>query len=151
MTVPFVPTLGPVHPDGLGPEVFADVIRVAGTGRFLPYDKDRRWSDDKDETVLALDIVHRPGQTLLPTLTRRGAGAVKVHVYGEPGLPQYFGVLPGYRGRGYGRRLWRAAMHWGQTHDAVYQLLQTEVAGPSDALCRSEGLTDLGLVHTATL
>lgn len=44
-------------------------------------------------------------------------------------LPQYFGVLPGYRGRGYGRRLWRAAMHWGQTHDAVYQLLQTEVAG----------------------
>ncbi|MFE3269330.1 GNAT family N-acetyltransferase [Streptomyces sp. NPDC059215] len=26
-------------------------------------------------------------------------------------LPQYFGALPQYRGRGYGRALWRAAMH----------------------------------------
>ncbi|MFF2385644.1 GNAT family N-acetyltransferase [Streptomyces sp. NPDC058108] len=26
-------------------------------------------------------------------------------------LPQYFGVLPQHRGRGYGRALWRAAMH----------------------------------------
>ena len=29
-------------------------------------------------------------------------------------LPQYFGVLPEYRGHGLGRCLWRAAMHWGQ-------------------------------------
>ncbi len=66
-------------------------------------------------------------------------------------LPQYFGVLPGYRGLGLGRCLWRAAMRWGQQHQAAYQLLQTEAGGASDRLCRSEGLTELGLVCTSTL
>ncbi|HWU08814.1 MAG TPA: GNAT family N-acetyltransferase, partial [Streptomyces sp.] len=63
-------------------------------------------------------------------------------------LPQYFAVLPETRGQGLGRVLWRAAMHWGQTHGAAYQLLQTEVDGPSDHLCQTEGLTSLGFTHT---
>jgi GNAT superfamily N-acetyltransferase len=66
-------------------------------------------------------------------------------------LPQYFGVLPEYRGHGLGRSLWRAAMRWGQEHQAAYQNLQTEVGGASDHLCQSEGLTDLGLVCTSSL
>ena len=66
-------------------------------------------------------------------------------------LPQYFGVLPEYRGYGLGRSLGRAAMHWGQRHQAAYQLLQTQVGGASDRLCQSEGLTDLGLACTTTL
>ena len=66
-------------------------------------------------------------------------------------LPQYFGVLPEYRSLGLGRSLWRAAMHWGQRHWAAYQLLQTQIGGASDRLCRSEGLTDLGLVCTTML
>lgn len=59
-------------------------------------------------------------------------------------LPQYCGVLPTHRGRGLGRVLWRAAMAWGATHGAAYQILSTVVDGASDRLCRSEGLTELG-------
>ncbi|MEU6006732.1 GNAT family N-acetyltransferase [Streptomyces sp. NPDC047453] len=62
-------------------------------------------------------------------------------------LPQYFGVLPRYRGQGYGRALWRAAMQWGHQHSAAYQLLQTEVGGVSDRLCAAEGLASLGFVY----
>ncbi|WP_457031073.1 GNAT family N-acetyltransferase [Kitasatospora sp. P5_F3] len=280
MTVPYVPTLGPVHPRSLTPQLFADVIGVAGSrGAFLPYDKDKRWSATKVEQVLPLDLVQRPGLVLIPTLTHRGTGLLKVHVYGDgpdgidqgaelaaklaamhgaakarvisflppegpaaegtctriqlreftadhptipvPSitdlgnqlpevqvtfaafakemasegftflreqmqaravgpvlmavadgrvcgaigpmetmldnqarsrlLPQYFAVLPNYRGRGLGRDLWRAAMRWGATHGAAYQLLQTEVGGASDTLCQTEGLRSLGFVRVTNL
>lgn len=62
-------------------------------------------------------------------------------------LPQYFGVLPKYRSVGYGRDLWRAAMHWGHQHNAAYQLLQTQVSGAADRPCVAEGLTSLGFVN----
>lgn len=278
LTVPYVPTLGPVHPSVLTEDLFADVLVAAARRRFLRYDKDVRWTDAKDETVLVQDIAHRAGETLIPTLVRRGQGTVKVHVFGvepdsrsvaaelaaklcathgatrgrvvrflgpehgsydgsgtrvqlkdfatqpcpepEPGvvtafedcpapvradfgafaqrmaadgfaflhsqmqagavgpvlvaaqegrvagaigpmevrpdavgtrqlMPQYFGVLPDHRGHGFGRALWRAAMHWGRAHGASYQLLQTEVGGASDHLCQSEGLTSLGIVCSA--
>lgn len=269
-----MPTIGPVHPSVLTEDLFTDTLIAASTERrFLPYDKHIRWSDSKDETVLVQDIVHQPSETLIPTLSRRGAGMVKVHLYGtEPGsalaatelaqklaaqrgaaktrivrfsgpevadgrgtriqlqdfktaacptpdgpvrllrewpagvqdtfagfaeqmtadgfaflcrlmqagtvgpvltavvkgkvagaigpmeirpdaigtpqlMPQYFGVLSEHRGKGLGRLLWRAAMHWGQNHKAVYQLLQTEVGGASDRLCQSEGLTSLGFTY----
>ncbi|MER5641847.1 GNAT family N-acetyltransferase [Kitasatospora sp. NPDC002227] len=89
LTVPYVPALGPIHPGALSTDLFADVLGVAGTGRFLPHDKDQRWSAEKDETVLTSAVVHRPGLTLIPTLTRRGRGCVKLHHYGTeaPDLP----------------------------------------------------------------
>ncbi|MFJ3141433.1 GNAT family N-acetyltransferase [Streptomyces halstedii] len=274
LTAPIVPTLGPIHPDALTVGVFEDVLRVADTGGFLPYDKDRRWGGEKDERILSEDVVHQAERTLVPTLTRRGHGTVKVFAYemrdsvveeatelaaklasvhdvtrarvvrplgpetahprgtriqlkdfttgpcpapdgsvrpvaawptavqetfapfaeamaadglaflharmqvgrcgpvltatvndrivgaigpmeiapdaiGRPQLlPQYFAVLPDARGQGLGRLLWKAAMHWGQRHAAAYQLLQTEVGGPSDQLCLSEGLNSLGFSHT---
>ncbi|MFF4157727.1 GNAT family N-acetyltransferase [Streptomyces sp. NPDC001678] len=274
VTAPFVPTIGPVHPSVLTEDVFADTLAAAASDRFLRYDKDIRWSDAKDETVLVEDVIHQPGETLIPTLSRRGSGTVKVHVYGvrpdtllvaselaeklcaaqgaakarvvrflgpeapqgrgtriqlkdfrtqtcaaptgpvrrytewptpiqrdfasfaermaadgfrflygrmragtvgavlvaasqgkvagaigpmeiRPDaigsrqlMPQYFGVLPEHRGKGLGRLLWRAAMHWGQTHGAAYQLLQTEVGGASDRLCQAEGLTSLGFTYS---
>jgi len=275
MPVPYVPTLGPVRRDDPLHDLFEAVVETAGTGRFLPHDKDRRWFETKTERVLADAIEHDQHLTLIPTLAERGGGVVKVHVYGaapdslsagadlarklapahgarkarvvwflgpdqpdeyargvgtrvqlkdftdgpgpapdaraleykqlaEPGrfavfaelmaedgfaflydqmragtvgpvltvldegrvagaigpmetmsdasgrarlLPQYFGVLPQYRGVGYGRALWRAAMHWGHQHGAAYQLLQTEVGGASDRLCAAEGLTSLGFVN----
>ncbi|MFJ3477352.1 MULTISPECIES: GNAT family N-acetyltransferase [Streptomyces] len=277
LAAPIVPTLGPVHPDALTVGIFEDTLRAADTGGFLPYDKDRRWGGEKDEKVLREDVVHQPGHTLIPTLTRRGGrGTVKVFAYGlrdsvvdeaaelaaklaaahdvvnarvvcplgpeaahprgtriqlkdftagpcptldgpvrpvtawptavqdtfasfaeamagdglaflhtqmQAGrcgpvlaaaiedrivgaigpmevrpdaigcpqlMPQYFAVLPEARGQGLGRILWRAAMHWGQSHGAAYQLLQTEVGGPSDRLCQAEGLTSLGFTHTTS-
>ncbi|WP_328583654.1 GNAT family N-acetyltransferase [Streptomyces sp. NBC_00370] len=275
LTAPIVPTLGPVHPHALTVDLFEDTLRAAVTDRFfLHYDKDRRWSGEKDEAVLTGDMVHRPDRTLVPTLSRRGRGTVKVFAYGHrdgvvdeaaelaaklaavhdaanarvvrplgpeigsprgirvqlkdftsgpcpaPGrtirpvtdwpavvretfapfaramaadglaflhtqmqtgrcgpvlaaavedrivgaigpmdvrpdaigcpqlMPQYFGVLPEARGKGVGRALWRSAMDWGRSHGAAYQLLQTEVGGPSDRLCQSEGLISLGFSHT---
>ncbi|MFE0421385.1 GNAT family N-acetyltransferase [Streptomyces sp. NPDC058953] len=276
LTAPIVPTLGPVHPDALTVGIFEDTLRAAATGEFLPYDKDRRWGGEKDEKVLREAVVHQPEHTLVPTLTRRGHGAVKVFAFGlrdsvveeaaelatklaaahdvagarvvrplgpetahprgtriqmkdfttdacpapdgpvrpvttwpaavqetfapfseamagdglaflhtqmqagqcgpvlaaaienrivgaigpmdvrpdaigRPQLmPQYFAVLPEARGRGLGRVLWRAAMHWGQSHGAAYQLLQTEVDGSSDRLCQSEELASLGFTHTTS-
>ncbi|KUL45062.1 GNAT family N-acetyltransferase [Streptomyces regalis] len=273
VTVPYVPTLGPVHPSVLTEDLFTDTLIAAPTERFLRYDKDIRWLDAKDECVLVDEVAHHPGETLIPTFSRRGSGTVKVHAYGigpdihtsasllaqklavgtgaakarvvrfqgpeeHPGrgvrvqlkdftaspcpapegpvrpfgewpgdvrhtfghfaeqmaadgfaflhqqmqegtagpvlvavlnhkvagvigpmevrldavgaaqlMPQYFGVLPDQRGKGLGRLLWRAAMHWGQSHGAAYQLLQTEVGGASDRLCRAEGLTSLGFTY----
>jgi hypothetical protein len=42
-------------------------------------------------------------------------------------------------------------MLWGQTHGALYQLLQTEVGGASDTLCQAEGLQSLGFVVTTSV
>ncbi|MBF9069014.1 GNAT family N-acetyltransferase [Streptacidiphilus fuscans] len=284
MRVPYVPTLGPIHPDALGPDLLADVLAVAGTGRFLPHDTDQRWSALKDESVMPHDVEQDPERTVIPTISTWGRGVVTVHHFGadpapvgellelarklaaredvdraraiwfqperpeqeqepeqlsgvavtrvqlktfRPGenepvdgvedlrrlpeqvrarfavfaehmaadgfaflwrqfqadaltgpiltivsgdrvvgaigpmetmkdpaghvrlLPQYFGVLPEQRGNGYGRRLWRAAMHWGQSSGAEYQLLLTELGSASDTLCQAEGLDTLGFVHTA--
>ncbi|MEU9357722.1 GNAT family N-acetyltransferase [Streptomyces sp. NPDC048301] len=279
LSVPFVPTLGPVHPSSPFPDLFEAAAGVAGSGEFLPYDKDHRWSHTKTERILVGAVRQDERSTLLPTLCGRGRGMAKVHVYGaEPDvladaaglarelavehavgrarvvwflgpeqpesavsvgtrvqlktftgpesppdvevrqyeeqpdrvkatfaafaeemkadglaflheqmvsgkvgpvltiacqgqvagaigpmetmvdevgrsrlLPQYFAVLPEYRGHGYGRALWRAAMSWGRASGADYQLLQTEVGGASDRLCQGEGLTSLGFVCTRSV
>jgi GNAT superfamily N-acetyltransferase len=279
VTVPFVPTIGPVHPNAVGPGLFSDVISVAGTDMFLAYDKDRRWLDVKTEGVLVDGIVHDRHETWFPVPSRRSVRSVTVYVYGgfpddqhtawqlasklgsahgaatasvvwfvgingspppsaqitsvqlqeflserkasvpetvlrldecagaieatfvsfvhalaeesfaflhsrmargavgpvlvavEEGrivgaigpmeimrdstgsarlLPQYFGVLPGRRGRGHGRALWRAAMQWGERNGAAYQVIQTEVGGASEHICRTEGLRSLGLISRMT-
>jgi GNAT superfamily N-acetyltransferase len=276
VTIPYLPTLGPVHPDAVSLGLFTDVMAIAGSGEFLPHDKDRRWGGRKDEHVLASTTTQEPGLVLLPSLSirrrrvqvtvysrgpgtalnravelggwlagQRDAAAGRLVWFLPPGsdpdpaaactrvqmrtfnpddgisgtaadivpldevstpvratfslfaarmagegfaflhariaeqstgpmltcqrdqkivgaigpmeimpdnlgagrlLPQSFGVLPEYRGIGLGRALWQAAMRWGQQHHAAYQVLQTQTGGASDCLCRSEGLTDLGLV-----
>ena len=80
MTAPYVPTLGPAHPQAITPQLFAEAVEITGTGRFLPYDKDRRWASIKDEHVLAGAIVQQPGLVLVPTFSSRSR-AVKVHIY----------------------------------------------------------------------
>lgn len=80
--VPYVPTLGPVRPAALSAELFDAVVDNADTDRFLPYDKDRRWSSTKDERVIVEEIIHQPGLTVIPTLSTRGRDLVKIHHYG---------------------------------------------------------------------
>ena len=87
LSVPYVPILGPAHPDQFTAEmftdVFADILTASRTGTALPFDKDRRWSPHKTDTVLVDAIVHRPDHTIIPTLSRRGAGTVKTFYYGH--------------------------------------------------------------------
>ena len=62
----------PVRPAALSAELFNAVVDVAGTGHFLPYDKYRRWSGNKDERIMTEEIVHEPGLTVIPTLATHG-------------------------------------------------------------------------------
>ncbi|MGH3673527.1 MAG: GNAT family N-acetyltransferase [Pseudonocardiaceae bacterium] len=275
LRVPYVPTLGPVHPETLSIELFDDVLVASQTGQLLPFDKNRRWWDRQHDSVLVAEIIHRPDQTIIPVLSHRGGGTLKTYYYGTtnpdrhtlgvatrrwcraygaragrviwfdpdspapgasactrvllkvfgddppspqpapaqvadleacpavvrasftgfaqqlhatgfgflhrrwragqldgpilvtlanqvivgaigplrtlPGprghlvlLPQYFAVLPGHRGRGHGRALWRAATTWAKHHHAAYQLLQTETGQASERFFLSEDLTCLG-------
>jgi len=82
VAVPYVPTLGPVGPGALSAELFKAVVEVADTGRFLPYDKDQRWSSMKDERVIVDEIIHEPGRTVIPTLSTHEHGLMKIHYYG---------------------------------------------------------------------
>lgn len=82
ITVPYVPTLGPVHPDVDIVELFQTVIDLKA-GQFLPFDKDQRWSDQKDEIVLADEVEHRVDRTAIATLSRRGRDRVTVYHYAE--------------------------------------------------------------------
>ncbi|MGH3694554.1 MAG: GNAT family N-acetyltransferase [Pseudonocardiaceae bacterium] len=83
VTVPYVPTLGPVGPRTLSEELFNAVVDIADTDRFLPYDKDQRWASTKDEWLIVDGIIHEPDRTVIPTLSTRGRGLLKVHYYGD--------------------------------------------------------------------
>jgi len=87
LAVPYLPILGPVHPDLCTPEmfieVFAEVLAASRAGVALPFDKDRRWSPTKDDMVLVDEIVHRPYITIIPVLTPRRGGTVKTYFYGD--------------------------------------------------------------------
>jgi GNAT superfamily N-acetyltransferase len=80
---PYVPTLGPVAPAALAAGMFDEIIAVSGTGSFLPYDKDQRWSDRKREHVIASEIIQFPATTIIPTLSTDGRNVVKIHHYGR--------------------------------------------------------------------
>ncbi|MPZ85468.1 MAG: GNAT family N-acetyltransferase [Actinophytocola sp.] len=87
LSVPYVPILGPAHPDQFNAEmftdVFADILTASSTGTTLPFDKDRRWSPRKTDTILIDEVVHRPDHTIIPVLSRRGSGTVKTFYYGH--------------------------------------------------------------------
>jgi len=79
--IPYVPALGPVAPAAFSAGIFRAVADASRDGRFLPYDKDRRWSATKNEHVLTADIIHQPGLTIIPTLATWPRPAIKIHIY----------------------------------------------------------------------
>jgi hypothetical protein len=82
--VPYVPTMGAVHPQAATAAKFNAVLSVSGTGRFLACDEDARWFTVKDEEVLARDVIHESGLTVLPALsTRGGRRTLTVYWYGQ--------------------------------------------------------------------
>jgi hypothetical protein len=172
--VPYVPTLGAVHPRALTAQLLDDVLDTSGTGRFLPHDKDQRWATSKDEMVLAEGINHTPRRTIIPTLARRGRGVIKIHCYGTaapdlPDLAKAAGQLCAEHGAAAARVVWfcppgappttagagdvRVLLKTfgaagGAANGAAYQLLQTEIGGASERLCLAEGLETLGFVFS---
>lgn len=89
LTVPYVPILGPVHPDLADATVFDEVLTAALDGVVLPYDKHSRWSRQRHEVPLEDEIIHRPEHTIIPILSRRGAGTIKLFYYGtHPDVPE---------------------------------------------------------------
>lgn len=83
--VPYVPTLGPMHPDTITRELWEQVVAVSGTGHFLSHDKDARWGGTKAEHVL-VDHVRDSDQptAAVPTLLQRGnRSTMRVHLYGD--------------------------------------------------------------------
>lgn len=158
--------LGPEAPDGRGTRVQLKDFRTAACpppdGPVRPFDQWPAQAAGTFAEQLAADgfaflYEQVQAQAIGPVLTAVVGGwvvgaidpmKIRPDAIGALQLmPQYFNVLPEHRSEGLGRLLWWAAMHWGQRHGAAYQLLQIEVDGPSDRLCRSEGLASLGFTY----
>ncbi|NYE48075.1 GNAT superfamily N-acetyltransferase [Spinactinospora alkalitolerans] len=107
--VPYVPTLGPVHPDAVTPGLWGEVVGNSGTGRFLTHDPAARWRGAKDEQVLVKTVVAAPERMMVPTLLGRGNSLLTVHHYGllDTGRArEEAGKLAADHGAGDARILW---------------------------------------------
>ncbi|MFJ9557968.1 GNAT family N-acetyltransferase [Nocardiopsis sp. NPDC101807] len=83
--VPYVPTLGPMHPDTVTPQLWEQVIAASESGRFLPHDKDARWGGTKAEAVLC----GGPDTEVATLLDRGYRRTLRLHLYGaDPDLDQ---------------------------------------------------------------
>lgn len=65
INVPFVPTLGVVHPCALSASV-AGILNFAHEGEFLPYDKEKRWGGVKRERLLKEHMFQNENCTIIP-------------------------------------------------------------------------------------
>jgi GNAT superfamily N-acetyltransferase len=148
--VPYVPTLGAVHPDAIGAILFDAIASVAGTGQFLPYDKDARWLAAKDEQVITGEVIHAPGLTVIPALNTRGQGTLKVYHYGHdrPDMGQVAEWAAKWRAA-YGTRSARVIWTQDQAAGARTRLMLKNYT-PSDQQPRELRITDLDTCPAAS-
>ena len=148
--VPYIPTLGPVHPQADLPELFEAVVSVAGTGRFLPYDKDRRWFAVKGEQVITAEIIHQPGLTIIPALDAR-RGVLRVYHYGQqaPDLGEVGETVGKWRTTYGANAAW---LTWFQEHpDGARTRLMLKAYAHADQWPRDAHVTELDAGAAASL
>lgn len=143
--VPYVPTLGAVHPRAATAKTFNAALSVAGTGKFLLCDKDLRWFRTKDEEILAGEVIHEPGLTVVPALSTRGGQAI-LNIYWYGPEPPVIKQISGQAAR------WRAMcgadaarVTWFQDHPrGARARLMLKTYSPADQRPRDPRVTELG-------
>ena len=78
-----VATMSPVHPLDDIHRLLNDLMEVIGTGKFLPYDKDRAWGGRKTGQIHTDSITKGSGYALVPVLNQRGRGSIEVFCCGN--------------------------------------------------------------------
>lgn len=82
ITVPYLPLLGPAHPDCLDEALVADIFRAGATNGLLPYDKDRRWFTKKPAMILFDAIYRNPLGMIIPVIAH-DMQRIRLLCYGE--------------------------------------------------------------------
>jgi len=87
MAVPFVPTLGVVHPRALAASV-AGIMDFSHDGGFLPYDKEKRWGGEKRERLLKELIFQDNSHTVIPTYQAGTSPLIRLYSYGTASVSE---------------------------------------------------------------
>lgn len=79
-SVPFLPVLGPVHPDEMRSELLRAIYDSSQQNKLLPYDKATRWRDLPDERIVENGITATSSGQVIITETKLGA---RQYIYGD--------------------------------------------------------------------
>lgn len=78
----YMPTIGPVFTHGKSVRtILNDLLEISGTGKILPYDKDRRWITGKSEHIVIREIKIGENWIAIPT-EETEYGKRKIFVFG---------------------------------------------------------------------
>jgi GNAT superfamily N-acetyltransferase len=80
--VPYLPLLGPVHPEYVTEQLLAEIFSSESAGQLLPFDKDRRWYSSKPAIIL-FDAIKRNANGLIVPVLSKKTERVKLLCYGK--------------------------------------------------------------------
>ncbi len=96
ITTPYVPLLGPVHPDLIDEQLLANVFLAGDADELLPFDKDRRWYISKPAIILS-DHIYRSVTGMIVPVLSKGLERVKLLCYGEADQDDFNSCVEGVR------------------------------------------------------